>query len=158
MNCAASVNFREPLDQALAINIASVLSMTSLAARFNLPLVHVSTCYVHGLHQGEIREELHQPLKGIVTDGEGNYPIEALLEKMRKDIEQVRAAVKETEVEGVLGIFPPKSTLRLKSHAPLGFPRTITFPEQACIRQSTPSIPPDLAIFRSVQSYRCPSG
>lgn len=99
VNCAASVNFREALDQALAINIESVISITALAARFNLPLVHVSTCYVHGLHRGEIKEELHQPLKGILPGVDGTYPVEALMERMQKDIAQVRAAANDADTE-----------------------------------------------------------
>lgn len=91
VNCAASVNFREPLDQAININIMSVQSIIKMASLFEIPLVHVSTCYVHGLHRGVIKEQLHEPLYGMTKSQDGTYPIEDLLARMQAEIDQVRA-------------------------------------------------------------------
>ncbi|MDX1451408.1 MAG: fatty acyl-CoA reductase [Oleiphilaceae bacterium] len=61
INSAASVNFREPLDQALQINTLSLLHVVDfLEAAGGIPLVHVSTCYVHGYHRGQLQEQAVQ--------------------------------------------------------------------------------------------------
>jgi fatty acyl-CoA reductase len=99
VNCAASVNFREPLDKALAINLNSVESMITISQRFNIPLVHVSTCYVHGLHQGEMKEVLHKPLRGISPQADGSYDVESLVQRMRNDIESTRSSMKGSSQE-----------------------------------------------------------
>ena len=61
VHCAASVSFSQPLEEARAINAEgtrSVLDLTRLAAeRGGLErLVHVSTAYVAGTHEGTFRE------------------------------------------------------------------------------------------------------
>jgi len=64
VNAAASVDFREPLDEALAINTLSLRHVTAFARVANAPLVHVSTCYVNGYNRGEMREEVVAPAGG----------------------------------------------------------------------------------------------
>jgi nucleoside-diphosphate-sugar epimerase len=83
INAAASVNFREPLDQALLINTLSLHHLTALARAADAPLVQVSTCYVNGYRRGDIHEEAVQPAEG----GE----VEALIERLQDRIARVQA-------------------------------------------------------------------
>jgi fatty acyl-CoA reductase len=57
INAAASVNFREPLDQALRDQHAQPAPPDGAGAAANAPLVQVSTCYVNGYRRGDMREE-----------------------------------------------------------------------------------------------------
>jgi nucleoside-diphosphate-sugar epimerase len=83
INAAASVNFREPLDQALLINTLSLHHLTALARAADAPLVQVSTCYVNGYRRGDIREDVVHPAAG----GE----VEALIERLQHGIARVHA-------------------------------------------------------------------
>jgi fatty acyl-CoA reductase len=79
INAAASVNFREPLDQALAINTLSLHHLTALARAAGAPLVQVSTCYVNGYRQGDMCEEMvHPPGAPPSARADGHYEVEAL--------------------------------------------------------------------------------
>jgi fatty acyl-CoA reductase len=97
INAAASVNFREPLDQALAINTLSRHPMTAGARAAGAPLVQVSTCYVNGYRQGDMREEVVHPAgrAAIRRGADGHYEVEALAEGLLRKIERVRARVQD---------------------------------------------------------------
>ncbi|ALK97532.1 dehydrogenase [Massilia sp. WF1] len=83
VNAAASVNFREPLDQALRINTLSLRHLGELARAADAPLVQVSTCYVNGYRRGDIFEdEGHK-------DGHGD--VEALIDALQRKIDTVKA-------------------------------------------------------------------
>ncbi|HJV51834.1 MAG TPA: fatty acyl-CoA reductase [Noviherbaspirillum sp.] len=96
VNAAASVNFREPLDQALAINSLSLHHLTSLARAADAPLIQVSTCYVNGYNRGEMREQVVAPAGApIPRHRDGYYDVEALIGKLQKKIERVKARVRD---------------------------------------------------------------
>ncbi|MGE5622480.1 MAG: SDR family oxidoreductase [Bacillota bacterium] len=96
INAAASVNFREPLDQALAINSLSLHHLTSLARAADAPLVQVSTCYVNGYNRGEMREQIVAPAGApIPRHRDGYYDVEALIGKLQKKIERIKASVRD---------------------------------------------------------------
>ncbi|MEL7447876.1 MAG: SDR family oxidoreductase [Pseudomonadota bacterium] len=61
INSAASVNFREALDKAMLTNMHAVDRLASFAARRNIPLLHISTCYVNGVRRGLIAEDNGAP-------------------------------------------------------------------------------------------------
>jgi len=92
VNVAASVNFREELDQALAINALALLDITRLAKLGGgTPLVQVSTCYVHGFHRGVIAEELAPPaIARLPRHLEGYYKVDALIEELQAKVAAVK--------------------------------------------------------------------
>jgi alcohol-forming fatty acyl-CoA reductase len=99
INAAASVNFREPLDQALAINALSLHHLSALARAADAPLIQISTCYVNGYNRGEMREQVVHP-KGAASAAiplhrDGYYDIDALIGKLQQKIAQVKAQVHE---------------------------------------------------------------
>lgn len=99
INAAASVNFREPLDQALTINALSLHHLTSLARAANAPLIQVSTCYVNGYNQGDMREQVVRPAgASIPRHRDGYYDVEALIGKLQQKIEQVSASVRDPKL------------------------------------------------------------
>ncbi|WP_019139862.1 fatty acyl-CoA reductase [Noviherbaspirillum massiliense] len=92
INAAASVNFREPLDQALAINALSLQHLTALTRAANAPLIQVSTCYVNGYNRGEMREEIVQPTSSAIPrHRDGYYDVEPLIARLQQKIDQVKA-------------------------------------------------------------------
>lgn len=96
INAAASVNFREPLDQALLINALSVRNIAALACLANAPLIHISTCYVNGYNQGEMMEQaVHPAGAAIARHRDGYYDAPGLIAQLRRKIEQVKADVRE---------------------------------------------------------------
>jgi nucleoside-diphosphate-sugar epimerase len=95
VNAAASVDFREPLDQALAINTLSLRHVTAFARVAGAPLVHVSTCYVNGYNRGEMREQVVAPAfaagAAIPRHRDGWYDVDALIASLQRKIERVRS-------------------------------------------------------------------
>jgi thioester reductase-like protein len=80
INAAASVNFREALDEALAINAISVQNITELARAGNAPLIQVSTCYVNGYNRGQMHEQNVTPARAAIPrHADGHYDLYALL-------------------------------------------------------------------------------
>lgn len=100
INAAASVNFREPLDEALDINTLSLRQLTALARAAGAPLVQVSTCYVNGYRRGDILEDGAAPAgrAAIEHDEEGRHDIEALAGRLRRRIEAVKARHADPQV------------------------------------------------------------
>jgi len=94
VNAAASVDFREPLDQALAINALSLRHLTACARVADVPLVHISTCYVNGVHRGEMREANVAPAtafgSALPRHRDGWYDVDSLLEALAQRIDRVR--------------------------------------------------------------------
>jgi len=88
VNSAASVNFREPLDKALRINTLCLYNIIALSKLGNdIPVVHVSTCYVHGLNKGEIYEETKAPFgRKIRRNEKGQFLVEGLLHQLQDKI------------------------------------------------------------------------
>ncbi len=108
INCAASVNFREPLDQALEINTLALDNLAMLSDHANdCPLVHVSTCYVHGYHQGLCGEEnvfpKHAPDSNLLPRSpQGYFETEPLMSFLENSIQQVIETHPEKERETTL--------------------------------------------------------
>jgi len=98
VNSAASVNFREALDKALKINTLCLHNIIELSKRGNdIPVVQVSTCYVHGYNKGDIYEETSAPSgrnysrrNGIPRNEKGLYQVEGLLSKLKDKITNTR--------------------------------------------------------------------
>lgn len=58
VHSAASVDFDEPLDEAVRVNIDGPLAVQALASALGAPLLHISTAYVCGLRAGDIPDQL----------------------------------------------------------------------------------------------------
>ena len=93
INVAASVDFREPLDQALAINALSLRNVTEFVQEAgDIPLVQVSTCYVNGYNRGHRHEELVTPAgRGITRDPDGTCRVEDLIVTLQDRIADLRS-------------------------------------------------------------------
>jgi len=67
MNCAASVDFNDPIKQAIQINYYGPVRMLEIAKRCrNLEvLTHVSTAYVNCNLKGRISEEIYHPEEDV---------------------------------------------------------------------------------------------
>jgi len=62
VHCAATVQFNENLEQSLAFNTLSLEHVADLSRQSSWsPVLHVSTCYVNGLHEGRIAENHREP-------------------------------------------------------------------------------------------------
>lgn len=95
INSAASVNFREALDEALSINALSINNITSLTRMANAPLIQVSTCYVNGFNQGEMMEQVVSPASRVATierHASGYYDVAPMLEIFQGKIGAVKAS------------------------------------------------------------------
>ncbi len=93
VNCAASVNFREELDKALEINALCLRHITALAhAAGDIPVVHVSTCYVNGLNRGRMHEEVVRPARGgIPRHEDGYFEVDELINVLRDKVADVKS-------------------------------------------------------------------
>lgn len=88
VHAAASVNFRERLDHALAINTLCLHNIVALAeAGGAIPVLQVSTCYVNGFNRGAITERFNPPARaGIPLDIDGYYNIDPVLAELQAKI------------------------------------------------------------------------
>jgi len=95
INSAASVNFREALDQALSINTLCLNNLCALSSVKGVgeqatPVVQISTCYVNGFNRGFMREEVVAPASGLIPKLDDDlYDIEPLLAKMQEKIQTI---------------------------------------------------------------------
>ncbi|MBV8379543.1 MAG: SDR family oxidoreductase [Paucibacter sp.] len=94
VNVAASVDFREELDRALAINTRSVATLCELSeAAGGAPVVQVSTCYVNGYRRGRIEETIESPWQlQLSRTPSGAFDVDALIQELSLAAEQVRQA------------------------------------------------------------------
>lgn len=93
INSAASVNFREELDQALLINTLSLNQIMSLARTAgDIPVVQVSTCYVNGFNQGDMREENVVPAGRAIPrhTTHGYFMVEDVIARLQRKIARLR--------------------------------------------------------------------
>ena len=96
INSAASVNFRENLDQALKINTLCLNNIISLA-NYNsheeavTSVLQVSTCYVNGMNQGEILEKVAPPCSGLIPEiDHDTYEIKPVIQLFQTKIEVIK--------------------------------------------------------------------
>jgi thioester reductase-like protein len=98
INAAASVNFREALDEALSINALSVQNIAELARAGSAPLIQVSTCYVNGYNRGQMVEQNVTPARAAIPrHADGHYDLYALLQHLNHRIALLRTEVREPE-------------------------------------------------------------
>jgi hypothetical protein len=98
INAAASVNFREALDEALAINALSVQNLTELAHASHAPLIQVSTCYVNGYNKGAMHEQNVAPARAsIPRHADGHFDLYGLLKHLQHRILQLRHEVEDPD-------------------------------------------------------------
>ncbi|HLV78305.1 MAG TPA: fatty acyl-CoA reductase [Marinobacter sp.] len=93
INSAASVNFREELDKALAINTLCLHNVARLAGHNpTLAVLQVSTCYVNGMNAGQVAETVIRPAGEAIPQAAGGYfDIEELVRLLQDKIEDVRS-------------------------------------------------------------------
>jgi nucleoside-diphosphate-sugar epimerase len=76
INCAAVCEFGEQLDRALQVNTLGPHRMLQLAKDAgNIPVLHVSTCYVNGAREGEISEDVLPLGHTVATFTAGLRPV-----------------------------------------------------------------------------------
>ena len=92
INSAASVNFREALDQALSINalcLYNSVAFSRLAGQ--IPVLQVSTCYVNGFNKGAMHEENVKPVSNLIPlNNNGYYELDALLNDLQCKIAKLK--------------------------------------------------------------------
>jgi len=99
INAAASVNFREALDEALSINALSVRNIAELARAAHAPLIQVSTCYVNGYNKGDMHEQIVAPARNAIPrHADGHYDLAGLLQRLQHRIEQVKASTRDPKL------------------------------------------------------------
>ncbi len=92
INSAASVDFREPLDQALTTNTLSLHTLIRLVQVKKIPLVHVSTCYVNGYNNGLIVEDVTPPQgSDIARNSRGHFDVNPVISALQEKIRAVQA-------------------------------------------------------------------
>lgn len=117
INSAASVDFREPMDQALNINTLSLLNILSLCDQksAHLPstnVLHISTCYVNGFNSGDIDEQVLAPasnrIKAIDSD---MFEVDSVIEGLQLSIESIykKTSVKQKQREQLIQLGIKKS-------------------------------------------------
>lgn len=95
INSAASVNFREALDQALSINTLCLNNLCALSAVKGqgdaaTPVLQISTCYVNGFNRGFMREEVVSPASGLIPQLDDDlYDIQPLIASMQEKIQRI---------------------------------------------------------------------
>lgn len=93
INSAASVDFREPMDQALNINTLSLNNILALCQCNHLGhvrVLHVSTCYVNGFNKGHIKEQVLPSASGLIPHKQGEqYDIQGVLDELDAQIQHI---------------------------------------------------------------------
>lgn len=103
INSAASVNFREAMDQALEINTLCLNNIIALAKhthheRSVTPVLQVSTCFVNGLNRGIMREEVCAPASGLIDAiDRDTFDIEPVIQKIQEKIDGIKSKSEKAE-------------------------------------------------------------
>ncbi len=91
INCAGQVEFSPPLDEAFAANVDGVEHVVKLARTLGSRLLHVSTCYVAGEHDGLVEET--EPIVGFYPRrwdaSDRSFDIRQEIDDCRKGIGQI---------------------------------------------------------------------
>jgi nucleoside-diphosphate-sugar epimerase len=104
INSAASVNFREELDKALAINTLSLDNLAAMAEiNQELSVIQVSTCYVNGINAGQVAETASKPRGSDIPRSDyGYYETEELIRLLQDKVAEVRASYFGEQLESRL--------------------------------------------------------
>lgn len=91
LNCAGLVDFFPPVDRSIQANVESVERLLELCGDLGASLLHVSTCYVAGAHDGLVEET--EPVRGFYPRraGTGDSTFRA-----SEELRSCRAAMAET--------------------------------------------------------------
>lgn len=95
INSAASVNFREAMDQALKINTLSLNNIVLLTQHKGDSLnptqvLQISTCYVGGFNRGVMREEVVSPASGLIPrKDDDTFEIQPVIEQLNAKIARI---------------------------------------------------------------------
>lgn len=96
MNSAATVDFQEQLDVALRLNTQGPQRLLQLAKDAgDIPFLHVSTCYVSGIRQGKIVEEVLPPghtVRSLMEGRPPSYDLDGEIERMLAECAALREA------------------------------------------------------------------
>jgi fatty acyl-CoA reductase len=105
INSAASVNFREAMDQALQINALSLNNIIALAnqgSKNTTPVVQVSTCYVNGLNKGLMLEEVAASASGLIKKKEnGLFDVATVITSIQKKIDALQVRFQNPTGKGL---------------------------------------------------------
>lgn len=104
VHCAATVKFNEDLDRSLAVNTMSLERVADMSRASGWsPVLHVSTCYVNGLHEGRIAENHREPAgkmpMGLVSRyPDGTWRVDALIRYLKRLIEKEKEKTTDPEL------------------------------------------------------------
>ena len=94
INSAASVNFREAIDQALEINtlcLNNIVALSNANDREVTPVLQVSTCYVNGFNEGLMTENVASSKSGQIQQlAEGIYDTQSVIDGIQFKITQIK--------------------------------------------------------------------
>lgn len=119
IHCAASVSFREQLGKAIAINTLAPRRVLQFAHHCgDIPMVHVSTCYVSGKREGSIAEEVlplgHTP-KTFAAGAEPTFDIDQniadLCIRCLDEEERIERGDRDSWIENVAAIAQDRAKL-----------------------------------------------
>jgi long-chain acyl-CoA synthetase len=88
LHCAGITDFDPDPKKALATNVDGAIRVAELAEAAGAPMIHVSTCYVTGIRDGDVPEALEQ---GVSPNGTRFDPVQALADA-RQAIHKPRRA------------------------------------------------------------------
>ncbi|MGR6871602.1 SDR family oxidoreductase [Pseudomonas sp. HK3] len=103
INSAASVNFREAMDQALKINTLSLNNIVSLVEHKGDPanptqVLQVSTCYVNGFNRGVMREDIAAPASGLISRKEDDvYDIQPVIDQLNAKVDRIYQSITNSD-------------------------------------------------------------
>ena len=101
INSAAACSFGEQLDRALQVNTIGPQRILQFAKDAgDIPLVHVSTCYVSGIREDDIPEDVLPPGHTVSTYIKGAKPtfhLDAEVQSMLAQCTEIRSAVADGE-------------------------------------------------------------
>jgi len=97
INSAGLVSFTPPLESAIRINSVGAVNVLETARKLGAALVHVSTCYVAGLRDGEVWED--EPVVGYFPRHDelldDDFDAQAEIDDCVRIIEQTREMAKD---------------------------------------------------------------
>ncbi|MFQ5414063.1 MAG: AMP-binding protein [Phycisphaerae bacterium] len=94
VNSAATVTFDERVDLAIELNTLGPVRLLEFAQDCgDIPLMHVSTCYVCGARDGEVAEDFSAPphaVDRLPRRADGAYDLDRVIEEMQAEAAEIR--------------------------------------------------------------------